>query len=1430
MSEIRMFTRTKVLAAFVTLVLALTSGVAYAGAYATATQRVLPAVHVVPPASSPSPKASASPAVVLGPNHRPLPPLPPMPTGSSHYRKIKSATGACFVIVVSGNTWNSGCTTSNGTDNNSNPSTGTVIQWTASDLPTAGAPTYTDYYALSTNGNATTANLSQPTAAGPYAGPTGTQHSLTLSSSGVYILATLNNATNSWASLAYILVGSPPNVETYTDGTLSTKTQTYTTNSSGGGVTVYVAATVLDTTDTYMVGIEDQLTGACVFTAPSSAQTTITGAPYHLCNLTSSAATGAVPNNNGLINANWAVQLGTSPIPPEGGTYMATIFDQTTGQRVASRLFTIIDGRATASTTRIDLQFSNNGGSTVGQTVTAGPSTRIAYNGRASTVADSAFQNLQIWFNATNLPSASDTYKFVIADPTGNVSYETTVANPGATTLTGNGRDFVVPTESSVPFELAYPGSTWTATIYDSTTSKLVAEQSFQILGYFSRWQWLVPTNSTTLDISSGTSQATSLQITNTADTVFGANNGDPGTYFQFDVATGQSPGNEVTDILMQGPSQSTACDVMNSTTQYYAVTQNANEYGCEATYSDSAGNAWLVTIVRIGPLGPGVYIIQGVATPTGTTTALAPGSSLTLTGLTIDATGCTATTADCQFNSEMIPQDAIDVAAGAPVSQNDVSNQFYVSNGASTTINATLTAGLAGYYDSANTFHSIQDGGYTPRCATGTYANKPCGTAGVAQSILANNQPFTGAASKVVLAFTVTNNTVGAGNGVVYFDLLPPPGFAISSATKDPNSPTAISTVTANGSCVGLPRNTVCVQPSSPILTSGTFYIDFTPPTTSFSYTDVIGTVIQYELSNNYSTNAISMNPTTSSVPTFIGSPTTVDSTALAAYSLNGGLMTAGVTPTTVGTNTTNSLTVNLRNTTAGADPFPDEVDMVAVQFPSQSYISVPASCATVTTVTSGWSCLQAWPSAGVTTYYFGQCPQQDPTMTSVSVPASSTSLGTDSVTVCPFALPNEPYSLAPGSTFTATIPVTANANVTATPITVSTFGHGATTDAWSTPVTSQLSVVASASAGAGFSSITGPGGTLTSTTTGNEPSVTGDYQGTSPNYFDTYVYKVKNTSSVGITSVTIAIPSTDTTGSNGADTAGTIWNVTATPTLVIERTGNANGCTISSYTNPTSGTSAPGSINITCPSGDFVAADTLDVTFTAKTPLKINSTYAFTATVNGSATAVSPNWTDDEDILIGLSATLTVTLNTTPSCGGTQTSPTGFAVSMPTETFNFGQINASKYYYCKDAMFVGVTTDASDPTNWSLYASASGNPSATGAVASATGTATTESTTNELLISTDPGGSTGGTTNVPAASIPCATTSCFTYDNTTYTPISLTGSGTGTRLGDTTNGGTNVNNGTVSFAVNYQVAIGTETVPTTGEQETITYTWIAN
>ena len=86
-------------------------------------------------------------------------------------------------------------------------------------------------------------------------------------------------------------------------------------------------------------------------------------------------------------------------------------------------------------------------------------------------------------------------------------------------------------------------------------------------------------------------------------------------------------------------------------------------------------------------------------------------------------------------------------------------------------------------------------------------------------------------------------------------------------------------------------------------------------------------------------------MTPSSTSVSTFIGSPTTVDSVAIGAYSLNGGLMTGGVSPGSVGTSTTNTLTYNLRNTPTSSDPFPDEVDFVALEIPNQTFVTVPTS-----------------------------------------------------------------------------------------------------------------------------------------------------------------------------------------------------------------------------------------------------------------------------------------------------------------------------------------------------------------------------------------------------------------------------------------------------------------------------------------------------
>ena len=66
------------------------------------------------------------------------------------------------------------------------------------------------------------------------------------------------------------------------------------------------------------------------------------------------------------------------------------------------------------------------------------------------------------------------------------------------------------------------------------------------------------------------------------------------------------------------------------------------------------------------------------------------------------------------------------------------------------------------------------------------------------------------------------------------------------------------------------------------------TFYFKINPPSTSFSYTDAALNIIQGSY-DGYAQHQTAMTPTTASLKTFIGSPTTVDSLSMGAYSING-------------------------------------------------------------------------------------------------------------------------------------------------------------------------------------------------------------------------------------------------------------------------------------------------------------------------------------------------------------------------------------------------------------------------------------------------------------------------------------------------------------------------------------------------------------
>ena len=52
----------------------------------------------------------------------------------------------------------------------------------------------------------------------------------------------------------------------------------------------------------------------------------------------------------------------------------------------------------------------------------------------------------------------------------------------------------------------------------------------------------------------------------------------------------------------------------------------------------------------------------------------------------------------------------------------------------------------------------------------------------------------------------------------------------------------------------------------------------------------------------------------------------------------------------------------------------------------------------------------------------------------------------------------------------------------------------------------------------------------------------------------------------------------------------------------------------------------------------------------------------------------------------------------------------------------------------------------------------------------------------------------------------------------------------GNGTRIAYTTLGGTKIFTSAISVDLNEEIAVGTETVPTTGYSQVLTFTWVSN
>lgn len=1204
---------------------------------------------------------------------------------------------------------------------------GCDVFWQSTNLP---AGTYDDYYIAA---NSTTAT---EVSGGTYASNNAPQEDTpNLNSVGTYVLATLNASTNRWEDVVYVTVGGVNVFGTYADSAANVPQQQFT---AANGTNVYVNATGLTQGQYYVVYIESTSGNAvCQYVAPPG---TVNSTGF--CDPTTSPGIRAVVGqfSSAAITAVWPLSS-TTP----AGTYSVVLYNLTTGQRLAMRQVSIT---ASGSSAAIALTPVNGNASLGTNWPTPPPSpysttTKFAFD---STTEDSD----KSWtMSATNL-SKSKTYTFTITDPTGAV-----VSGPTNVTTNASGTGTATYTFGAGNSPSDYIGNTYTVQMLNKTTNAVDASQAFQILGYHATTTFTSPSGTAEV-LPQGSSVTSGLQFQNDGDTYYGSGNGDTIRGFAFNTgSTGLT--------LTLTDSTVTSC---GTNCQQEIVT-------------DSNGQSWTVQVNCYGGGANAGCTLTAYPVTSGQTLAI--NASFVVPNVQFNnVPGQSGCTSGCTAYTSILPTDGV---TWSDSSSSSSTNPVYFTNGGGNTYTGTASVTHMGYRDSGNAFTANYE----------THGYKP----NTAQAIYTSTSPFTSTSGYAdVWSITATNNaSLGSGN-ITELEIVLPTAYTPSGTTTfvglDSSSPT---NWTVSACPAGAPSSAFCLKTgrgNGGIPPSGggggaafsqTVYIDLNPPPPgAFSYTDW---GIQAVLPTPFQ-----MTPASTFTP-FVGTQAALDSTATAAYSLNGTLITPGFSPTSEGQNTNNTATITVTNASTAQDPFPDYLDAITIDMPSTNAFT------NVSGLTSGWSLLgTTTPSAGVTRYWFGLCAGQ---FNSGDGPVANPPPVNPPLPNCGSA--TEASSIAPGSSFT----VSGNLQTGTSNITATMYAHGANVGGWSSAHTFNMNVTAT-SAAAGFSAANGYP-TAQAVTSPHTPQVGGDSDTVNGN---AYVFQIKNTSGTGnnITTASIRIPGKDTSfvtpnDGTGAGGAATPWTLVGTPAI----SGTNYGCSITSFSSAqTSGTD--GAINIGGAGCKITPNSTITITFNAKAPYTVNDTYEFTTTVNGNVTA-SENWPTDTIVQIILTASLSISVNpSSPGSGGS--TPT---VNCPACAFNpvlnevdYGNAIGNNTTITEgDVVRVSVTTDAGSTVGWKLYVGSDNNP-----------VNTTGPPNNELLTSVDKTSSLGG-----------QSITGLNFDATSYTVIPTPQGSTALTLVDT-GSGASARRKPFDFIMNYEISI--KGGSTAAQTANLVYTFISN
>lgn len=1013
-----------------------------------------------------------------------LPPLPPRTAFNTISRrgdvKRMAADGSTIGITTGG-----GCSGTTGTVG-AFYNTGCTINWGGTSLPSSGH-TWHDYYIAPGSSTAVSAS-------GNYTGTNNAYNdTTTLSTAGIYVLATEDVTTGLWETVVYVNVTSTGTVKVYQDSNHTLETYQYDANSSAFA---YIQATNVPAGDKFTVYVEyTSKNPTCIYSSPAQGSYPANS----LCNPT--ALTGTL-NSSGVVNVTWPITTSLNP-----GTYTVVVYDNSLNQRLAEAQVALIGSVGIALQTLPD---GTNANPSPRPLPAAAQQTAIAWNDNNDQSASGVLVTTQASF-----PSHS--YTWTLHAPDGSVAYRSTGTASGVLSK-------VMPFTNNIYSPGNYPSKVFTATLYDNTTGVVQSSEAFTVLGYYAQTLFDVSgVYQSSLPMTGGSSATAGLKFINQSDTQYGSGNGDSISKIQFTTGVSYTPTSTSSNFGM--------------TSRLNGFTQAQCFPSCSSTANDSAGNTWnVVDACSASATGPNEECVLTL-TPQSSTVSLAVGASIEVTNMTFsNASGNTCTS---QPQGACLGETSIFPTHGLSWSINCSSGSL-----ASGCVQET-SASQAVYFAAGNQTHS----GTASIVLVGECTGPPGGTVTCnynnaeahfypvreTQGVYQRTTPYSLTTNYWDLYRVTVNNTSSSGS-ITQVALGMPGAFGSMNTLQNIETNPNGSFVTNWGNVGTCPTSSglnqsiyVCWtgQGSHKVATGGSDTIEFliNPTVASFGYSDA----------SLYSVAAYSFALTpTGNLTVYAAQPSTnIDTQSLAVYSLNANLMNAYFNPSQVGQNTASApVSIVYTNTSTSQDPFPDYIDAIEMSFSNAFSINTIS-----TSGATGWAQQgAAWASGATTNYMFGLCAAQNTNGSATPPPTTPLSAVPNAVPTCTAAL-EQADSLAPGAS------VTLNFNLqninTNSSIPFNLYVHGANGGGWAGPITATLTATPVA-ASAGFSKING-----TAVVSNSEPSVSQD----TGNVFQ---YSIKNTSAAtSITEEKITIPATDISGLTATQLGTTAWSVSS-PSVV--------------------------------------------------------------------------------------------------------------------------------------------------------------------------------------------------------------------------------------------------------------------------------------